>query len=71
MNKIIKLSKEDKEKFRIESGKLTTIELLQATRELDIFKERFNNADYVWMTRVLGNKLYYKLKNAIKNLHFD
>ena len=62
MNKIIKLSKEDKEKFRIESSKLTTIELLQATRELDIFKERFNNADYVWMTRVLGNKLYYKLK---------
>ena len=70
MNKI-QLSKNDKELFYNEAQKLSVIEFIQLTKELDIIKDRFTKSSWKWICSVLGKRAYKYLKNVVKNQSFE
>ncbi len=70
MNKI-QLSKDDKELFYNEAQKLSAVEFVQLTKELDMVKDRFTKSSWKWICSVLGKRAYKYLKNAVKNHSFE
>ena len=71
MIKKVTLTPEDKKKFAEEAKKLTAMDFVQLTKELDAVKDRFTTDDWKFICSHLGRRAERLLRNVAKNFSFD
>lgn len=68
---MIKLSAEDKSKFREEIKKANPIEILKVKAFIDTYKTKFDKEDIKFMISCIGKRCDKLLKNVVNNINFN